>query len=136
MLVLTDIVPLVWQPFYCSCKQLLDSLINRRITLGTVEEYFSRYKSDQWSLVQAIEAFSHGMYTCLERTQCTEWIGIVAESIQQYWSLGKYSTAATALLQLKTSLHLTGNFSDVEQLAAKVIIIIIVPYRLANELAQ
>ena len=121
LLVLADIVPLVWKPAFLTCKYFLYSLMNQSIKLADVDKFFLTCKNEPEKLLSTIETFNCGMYICLEEeSQNTEWIKSTVYSIQQYWSMSRYSETAATLLQMRTSLNLTGDFSDVEQLATKV----------------
>ena len=123
MLDLADIVSQVWDPTFQSCQVLLESLKNQSVHLVVVDNYFHQYSDDRKGLSESITVFNCGMLACTERKDptCSKWIESVVNSMQQYWSLSRYSKAAATLLQLKNELQLSGDFDIVEQLAAKVI---------------
>ena len=119
---IVDIVTLIWNPTFTKCKTLLDSLRSRTIQLCEVDEYFQQYQSNQSDQLKTLlTSLVKGVNTCLGQPEaCTTWIEGVVCTIQEYWSLCKYATAATTFLELRRQLQLSGDFILVERLATKV----------------
>lgn len=121
-LTIEDIVTKIWNPTFQECCQILDSLNNRSMMLGEVNERFRNYDDGNNIKVQ-LQKLHKGVERCLNRTPPSErptWIDRAVERMQQYWTLSRYATAAQTILQLKEKLELTGDFSLMETIAKKV----------------
>ena len=120
---LADIVSQVWEPTFQLCQVLLESLMDQSVQLISIDNYFYQYSHDRELLSETVTVFYRGMIACAERKESVhlKWIESVVNSMQQYWSLSSYSDVAITLLLLKDELQLTGDFTGVEHLAAKVL---------------
>ena len=118
-LAFADVVKRVWMPVFANCCQLVQSVKDRGIMLRDVDRYFSEFRGQYvydhlLSLYKAIEA-------CYGRPANTgDWVHAAVSHMEEYWSLCEQADAANTVLELKKSLHLTGDFSTIEDVASRV----------------
>ena len=121
---IADIATRIWQPAFAHCQNLLDQLHGRTIKFSVIDSLFQQYTRTPQHLKEQLRHLFIGVSVCLNLGhQNDTWITRVVNTMQQYWSLCQYSTAAIFFLELKKNLKLTGNFQLVERLATRVMII-------------
>ena len=109
----------VWPMAYSRAQQLIEALQGRTLMLADVDRYLSKYKTHV-ELGQVLEDLNTQLSICTGISNDGKWIAIVVETIVQYWSLKEHERAAKMFLRVKEQLKLTGNFKQVEALAAQV----------------
>ena len=115
----SGVVDLIWRPVATTCCQLVESVRDRSILLRDVDRYFSEFRGQHvydhlLSLYKAIEA-CHGRHT-----DTGGWVREAVNHMEEYWSLCEQAEAANTVLGMKRSLHLTGDFSTIEDVASRV----------------
>lgn len=121
-LTIPDIVTKLWQPAFTECCRILDSLQNSSMKLHEVDERFGNYKSPQ-EIQSHIYNLFKGVEVCFNRRppqHCPHWIISAVKRMQEYWTLSRYAKAAKTVLELRTRLGLTGEFSKLETIATQV----------------
>eukprot|EP00731_Ephydatia_muelleri_P024237 Em0016g508a len=109
----------VWPKAYSHAQQLMEALHGRTLKLADVDRYLSKYKT-RVELGQILENLNNQLSICMSNSNDGKWIANVVETIVQYWSLKEHEKAAKTFLLVKEQLKLTGNFKQVEALAAQV----------------
>ena len=109
----------VWPKAYSHAQQLMEALHGRTLKLADVDRYLSKYKA-HLELGQVLENLNTQLGICTGISNDGKWIANVVETIVQYWSLKEHEKAAKTFLRVKEKLKLTGNFKQVEALAAQV----------------
>ena len=112
----------VWVPTFLHCQLLLEKLQNLSITLGEVDEELYSYKN--WELQVQLELLHDGVSKCDKLNLSASWIDNAVKKITEYRALCNHHEVATHFLKLRELLQLKGgDFTDVEQISSKVIII-------------
>jgi hypothetical protein len=118
-LTFSEVVSRIWNPVFKQCRQLINTVHSREIKLREVDQLFRQY--EQGELFDQLCSLYKGMEACDGKTvQDTKWIRTSVDLIKQYWALCKQAKAAATILDLKISLHLTGNFEVIEHVAKQV----------------
>ena len=121
-LTIEGIVHHLWEPAFEECVLLLDRIQARTILLSEVDVYFLQYDDEN-----RIIAHLFSLYTGIE--MCTNnqkpknhprWLRVGVQLMLQYWKLCQYSKAAKVVMDVSEKLKVTGNFSLMTTLAAKV----------------
>ena len=113
-----DIKKQVWKPAFSTSCQLLKRLRDRSIKLVEVDKLLN-----EDNLAIELLNLERGIWFS-ERTETnptSTWIVPCVQRMEEYRSLCQHAIAARAFLKLKQTLQLTGNFTRVEELAAKVL---------------
>ena len=112
----------VWVPTFQHCKSLLKKLQNLSMTLGEVDEELCSYRN--WELQVQLELLQEGVSKCDNLNLSAFWIDNAVKKITEYRALCNEHEVATHFLKLRELLQLKGgDFTDVEQISSKVIII-------------
>ena len=121
VLQMDDIVTQMWDPAFHLSQELLDQLHDHTMKLSRVENDFRHYRYQPDHLQGNLMSLCKGVNLCLERMDASfSWVHGVVLTIQEYWSLCQYQTAACTLLKLQKELKLTGDFQVVVKLAEQV----------------
>ena len=116
-----DIVKRVWIPVFKQCTDIHEQLISSKITLAQVDLFFKQYSGKEKALAQEIKSLHLAVQGCLEKDATNlKWIKAIITKMQQHWELSTYADTAHAFLKIRDALHLTGDFSLVERVAAQV----------------
>lgn len=118
-LTFSEVVTKIWNPVFSECCQLVESVKFKSIKLRDVDNYFRPLKDNfvyeyLLNLHKALEA-CHG-----KSTDLGQWVRSAVNHMEQYWSLCEQAEAASIVLELKSSLALTGDFKTIEDVAGKV----------------
>jgi hypothetical protein len=119
-LTIQDVYPSIWQPAFFHCQTLLDQLHEHSMTLADVDRHFKQYQGLE--LESQLMSLFQGINACLCQKHSGAWIKSTARRIHDYWDLHSYQVAANTFLQLRSALHLTGDFRNVERLSTEVAI--------------
>ena len=112
----------VWVPTFQHCQSLLKKLQNLSMTLGEVDKEFHSYRDS--NLQMELELLQDGVSKCDKLNLSAYWIDNAVKKIKEYRALCNYHEVATHFLKLRELLQLKGgDFTDVEQISSKVIII-------------
>ena len=112
-----DVKEQVWEPAFLTSCQLLECLRDRSIKLVEVDKLFN-----EDNLATELLNLERGI-CFLKKTETkptSTWIVPCVQRMEEYRSLCQHASAAHAFLKLKQTLQLTGDFTRVEELAAKV----------------
>ena len=121
ILTFDDIIKKVWIPVFKQCTDIHEQLISSKITLAQVDQFFKQYLGKEKALAQEIERIHLAVQKSLGKDATNvKWIKAIIIKMQQHWELSTYADAAHAFLKIKDALHLTGDFSNVEEVAARV----------------
>ena len=116
-----DIINKVWVPVFKQCTNIHEQLISSKITLAQVDQFFKQYSEKEKALSQEIESLHLAVQECHKKDATNvKWIKAIITKMQQHWELSTYADAAHAFLKIRDALHLTGDFSLVERVAAQV----------------
>ena len=115
---IADVYPNIWQLAFFHCQTLLDQLHDQSMTLVDVDRYFKQYQGLE--LESQLMNMFQGINACLRQKHSGAWIKSTARRIHDYWDLHSYQVAANTFLQLRSALHLTGDFRNVERLSTEV----------------
>ena len=108
----------IWEDALKECITFVNSLQNRSISLSSVQELVTKREEN---LSQDISNLVAGICVCTGETHSNPvWIHNCVTRMYQYQSLCQHASAASAFIQLKKTLQLTGDFSMVEKLADEV----------------
>ena len=108
----------IWEDALEECITFVKSLQNRSISLSSVQELVTKKEEN---LSQDITNLEASICVCTGATPPNpEWIGNCVERMYQYQYLCQHASAASAFVQLKETLELTGDFSMIENLAEEV----------------
>jgi hypothetical protein len=118
-LMIDKIYDLVWIPCKSSCQHLLDSVIDQSITLAEVDERFSVHRCDMETQLTVLFKGITGTSEAFTDERLSE-VEIAAQRIREYWELQQYYRCSNAVINVKKSLLLTGDFDEVTCLAEKV----------------
>ena len=118
---LTDVINLIWDPVFKQCNKIVEDLLCWTITLSQVDHIFKQYSLEHGLLVCEIKSLCQAVQECSgEPAADLEWIESRITKMQHYWELCSYQDTAVAFRKIKDSLQLTGDFTLVETVAAKV----------------
>ena len=116
----SDVVTRIWNPVYAQCCQLISDVEKREIKLIDVDKYFGHYKGGDEIFDHLLSLYS-GLELCVDKkVKETRWIRTSVGLMEQYWALCGQAEAANIILDLKESLHLTGNFDIIEHVANQI----------------
>ena len=121
-LTIQDIVTKIWDPAFEESQRILDSLQNNSVKLREVDDRFSSYDDPDVIQSHLYELFK-GVEVCCKRKEpqtCPAWIESAVRRMQEYWILSRCAKAAQTVLDLRTRLGLTGEFSLMETIATRV----------------
>ena len=114
----------IWQPVFKDCQMLLQSLVDKSMTLSFVDEHLQAYKNDlppcKNTLSDAVFNLDVGVSKCLGIKPNKGPLRSALQSIEQYWILCRYQKGALVFLKLRDILNLKGDFEIVERLSHKV----------------
>ena len=130
-LTIQHIVTEMWNPTIAACGALLESIHGHTIKLSTVDTYFKAHGESKERIVVHLYNLYNGVQFCHDKPPvqpCPKWITTTVDLMQQYWTLQQNAKAASTVLDLKEKLNLTGDFSLIETLAHKVIVIMHVEF--------
>ena len=118
---LGDIVVKLWEKAVHDSSHFIESLRGRSISLPKVEVLLKNYSTDK-NLMKDIRNLEAGICKCIGKPLPASemWIKECVKRMYQYNALCQHAYAASAFLQLKKTLELTGDFSIVERLASEV----------------
>lgn len=121
-LTIPDIVMEIWEPVFEECCRFLDSVKNQSIKLHEVDDWFGDY-DDPLVIQNHLRNLHNGIELCYNRIapqDCPSWIKHAVKRMQEYWTLCRYSRAAGTVLDLKSRLGLTGDFTEINTIASQV----------------
>lgn len=112
----------VCEPVVMECVQLLQSLEQRSITLEEVEKSFWKFEMTELSqhLLKLCEGIREYFPTNTTISLGKNWVPLLIKDIQVYKRISTYMDTANAVLKLKSSMYLTGDFNAVDTLAKQV----------------
>ena len=120
---LVEVMNVIWDPVLKLCTEIVEELFSWAIKLDQVDHIFKRYSVDENILACEIRSLYQGVQECHgEKATDLKWIEARITKMQQYWELCSYQDAAVAFCKIKDSLKLTGDFTLVETVAAKVLL--------------
>lgn len=112
-----DVAERIWEFVFQKCREYTQSLKERTITLAMVDELLDRTDTNVETEFNSLEK---GICKCLETETDLSWIGPCIQRMKEYRSLRQHADTANAIIKLKETLNLTGNFTVIEQLAEQV----------------
>lgn len=115
MLHIAEIETCVWIPTFQHCLTLLKQLEDMSIRLDDVNNL-----PMDTDLEHELKLMCQGVSKCIGRSVSDNWIDTSVKRIQEYHKLCDYGAAAKLFIDLRNSLKLQGDFSDVEKIAAEV----------------
>ena len=123
-----DIDERIWQQIYKECKKTLQQLSNLKLSLQNVKRYFFERYDGKKPLKEDLKKLCIAMNRCNELKPAasrlpafeTEWIADAVARIELYKHLCRYASAAEAIIKLRGTLGLTGDFTVVEMLSKAV----------------
>lgn len=115
---ISNFAPLVWQPIFQDCCMYLESLKDRTIKLTLVDKLLDQHFDNE--LEFELCSLEKGICECSGIPSDPSWIKPCVKRMQQYRSLRQYASAAKAILQLKETLALTGNFDVIKKISTEV----------------
>ena len=121
-LTIEGIVHHLWEPAYEECVLLLNSIQARTILLSVVDQYFLLY-DDENRIIAHLFSLYTGVEMCIRNKKPTNhprWLRVGVQLMLQYWKLCQYAKAAKVVLDVSEKLKVTGDFSLMKTLAAKV----------------
>ncbi len=117
-----NFVPLIWDPFFMKCCELLTDIKDRSIKLREIHRIENDCtKSDL--LESQLLLLCCGLEGCKKYESSGNshhWISVSVKQIKTYLSMCDQAKAADIVLQLRKKLKLSGNFDIVEYVAHKV----------------
>ena len=120
---LVEVINVIWYPVLKLCTEIVQELFSWAIKLDQVDRIFKRYSVDENILACEIRSLYRAVQECHgESATDLKWIETRITKMQQYWELCSYQDAVVAFCKIKDSLKLTGDFTLVETVAAKVFI--------------
>lgn len=120
LLKIDDVAEEIWETAFRDCCQYLENLKNRTVKLVVVDEILDQYTNNVATLEAELDALEKGICKCSNIPSDPSWIGPCVHRMQEYRSLRQHANVARAILKLKETLGLTGNFAVIEKLAAQV----------------
>ena len=108
----------IWENTLKECITFVESLQDRSISLSLVHELVTVKRKE--NLSRDITNLEAGICVCTGATPPNPWIHNCVMRMYQYQSLCQHASAASAFVQLKETLELTGDFSMMENLAEEV----------------
>ena len=122
---LTDVITSIWDPVFEQCAVIVEELFSWEIKLSQVDCIFKQYSVVHDLLACEIKSLCQAFQECSGKTTADlKWIESRITKMQHYWELCSYQDAAVAFRKIKDSLRLTGDFTLVETVAAKVRILL------------
>lgn len=110
----------VWQPCLKKCHQLIQSLIDMSIKLSEVDKYLKIHDVD---FDKHIEVLYREVNKTIRVSGSSQSLNEALRKVHHYWNLCRYHEGATIILELKNSLGLIGDFTEVEMLSQEVYLI-------------
>ena len=115
-----EFLPVVWKPVYNRCCSLIDCIRDKSIRLEEVHEIYKKYVGKK----EDVKPHLHLLHSALElchgkeaRTKPEAWLEDAVDHMENYLALQKQSNTASLLLELKTKLNLSGDFTVVNIVA-------------------
>lgn len=96
----------------------LESLKDRTIKLTLVDKLLDQHFDNELEI--ELCSLEKGICECSGIPRNPSWIKPCVKRMQQYRSLRQYASAAKAILQLKETLALTGNFDVIKKISTEV----------------
>jgi 6-pyruvoyl-tetrahydropterin synthase len=120
-----DIDERIWQQIYKECEETLQQLSTLKLSLQSVKHYFFERYDGKKHLENDLTKLCIAMNRCNELKPSDnklpafeiEWIADAVARIELYKHLCRYATAAEAIIKLRGTLGLTGDFTVVETLS-------------------
>ncbi|XP_064404373.1 E3 ubiquitin-protein ligase RNF213-like isoform X3 [Halichondria panicea] len=111
----------IWQPVFKDCQMLMQSLVDKSMTLSFVDQHLQAYKNDlppcENTLYSAVFNLDVGVSKCLGIKPNQAPLRSALQSIEHYWILCRYQKGALVFLKLRDILNLKGDFGIVERLS-------------------
>ena len=122
---LKDVINLIWNPVFKQCTKIVEELFSWTVKLSQVDRIFKQYSLEHGLLACEIKSLCRAVQECSGKTAADlKWIESRIIKMQHYWELCNYQEAAVTFRKIKDSLQLTGDFTLVEAVAAKVCILL------------
>ena len=118
-LIIDQIFELVWIPCKDSCQYFLKSVIDQSMTLAKVDEHFSVHECDVETQLTVLFKGIKSITKAFTDEHLSE-VEIAAQKIREYWKLWLYYRCSDAVVKVKESLMLMGDFDEVHTLSVKV----------------
>ena len=112
----------IWDPCFQECQKMLSSLCNKTMLLSEVDHYFSSSDDIENTQTQILVLYKSVQQCAPDRTDIKDHdlISDAVKCMEKYWSLCRLNKVAKVVMNLKSTLKLTGDFSLIETLATKV----------------
>ena len=117
------VIELIWEPVLKQCIEIVEELFSWTLKLDQVDLIFKQYSIDKNVLACEIKSLYQAVQECQgKKATDLKWVEARVVKMQQYWELCSYQDAAVAFEKIRCSLQLTGDFTVVETVAAKVLV--------------
>ena len=118
VLPLPEVATKIWGPVFKEMHQLIEKLCDKSVTLKEIDNFFKGYFDS--NLEEEIQRLVEGCNLCLDKTVSTTWISQLVLSVNYYRDICNAQRAAQVILDVKSTLMLTGNFEELEEFKSKV----------------
>ncbi len=112
---LVDFVRELWRDVLGQCEKFIKRYQTGAVQLSEVEETFGKYNKGQ--IKRELCTLHKGLFECRRVTESTTWVQEVVKTIQHCRELKQYADTASAVIELRDCLNLTGDFKEVQNIS-------------------